>query len=186
MQGTTNKETEISNSRTEPKGVDATRCRLALAAGIACLFLASGCGANRASQSFVFDGDIEDIVVDLESGDVVVTGNDEGRTEVEVDLICRGGAPEYAVDAEGGRVNVVGRANWRGEEACGGTVRISTPRDASIDVSVGQGDVAVAGVEGEVAIETFDGDIECDAPDHQVEITTYPAVATAAPSFVIH
>ena len=169
--------TNITNYTTRSWSVAAT------AVLVGCLVWASGCAANRSFQSFVFDGAIEDVLVDLDSGDVIVTGTDDEETRVEVDLICRGGTPEYDVEHEGGKVSVTGRAGWAGEEACDGTVRIAAPRNASLDVSVARGDVAVKGVEGEVAVETFAGDIECDAPTHLVEIKTdTTAVAAAGPS----
>jgi len=179
--------TRNTRTETETRGATGKGPRvialIALLAGS--LILASGCAANRASQSFIFDGRVDDLVVDLDSGDVIVTGTDHEETRVEVDLICRGGNPEYSVGQSGGKVSVTGRAGWRGEEACSGTVRISAPRHASLDVSVSRGDVAVTGVEGEVAIETFEGDISCDDAASQVELRTETtAVASAAPSVV--
>lgn len=177
-------ETETDNPAAETTG----RRSISLAATallVGCLVWASGCAAKRASQSFVFDGVVEDVAVDLDSGDVVVTASDTDQTRVEVDLICRGGTPEYAVGFEGGRIDVSGRAGWAGEESCSGTVRIAAPRSASLDISVSKGDVEVRGIEGEIAIETFEGDIECDARSHQVKMKTDPAaVASSSPSVV--
>lgn len=183
MNGTASKNESRIEASCNPNG--RRSCLVPLALALVSLTLATGCAAKRASQSFVFDGTVEDVVVDLDSGDVVVTGSDQDQTRVEVDLACRGGAPEYAVNLEGGRVNVSGRAGWAGEEACDGTVRITTPKRASLEISVSRGDVAVQGVEGEIAIETFDGDIECDARSHQVQMKTdTTAVASSAPSVV--
>jgi hypothetical protein len=179
----TNQATTETRINTSKRTRDRSLVAIALLlSGVVCT---TGCAANRASQGFVFNGNVEDVVVDLEAGDVIVTGTDNGRTTVDLDLACRGGAPEYDVTYDEGRVVVSGRAGWRGEEACDGTVRIAAPERASLNVSVSRGDVAVQGIEGEVAIETFAGDIECEAATHQVEITTDPTeIAAAAPSVI--
>ena len=111
----------------------ATRARslVAIALLLCGVISATGCAVNRASQGFVFNGNVENVVVDLEAGDVIVTGTDDGRTTVDLVLTCRGGTPEYDVTYDEGRVVVSGRAGWRGEEACDGTVRIAAPEPIS-------------------------------------------------------
>jgi DUF4097 and DUF4098 domain-containing protein YvlB len=63
-------------------------------------------------------------------------------------------------------------------------VRIERPKRASLDVSVGRGDVEVNGVEGEVQVETYEGDIECDGKTDQVAMKTIPGGPASGPGII--
>jgi hypothetical protein len=164
----------------------ANRAARLAAAGLTLIavVLITGCATSRVSRSYVFTNKVDDLLVDMDAGDVIVTGTDRNSTKVEVDLVCKGGDPGHSVDLADGRLDVETHANWRGEGACGGTVRIETPKRASVDVSVGRGDVAVNGVEGQVQVETFEGDIECDGKTDQIAMKTIDSGLSSGPGII--
>jgi hypothetical protein len=168
------REGEMSNTTTNENAVrfddlgqdQSSRCRdsikVSLAAlGLVLCYLAfgAGCATSRIAESYTFDGSATAVRVDLEAGDVVVTGTDGDVTRVDVALECRGGTPRHRVDLSGSTLRVDARSGWAGEERCDGVVRIAIPRTASVEASVLRGDVAVADIDGRIDVETYEGDI---------------------------
>jgi hypothetical protein len=143
------------------------------------LVFGTGCATTRVSESYTFDGSAANLAVDVEAGDVVVTGTDEAVTRVDVELVCQGGTPSHAVRLDAETLRVDARAGWAGRSRCGGRVSIATPRRTSIAANVQRGDVAVSDIDGRIEVETLEGDITYGSTASRVALRSE---STDAPS----
>jgi hypothetical protein len=123
------------------------------------VLLLAGCLPRSARESFAIPEPVERVVVRVDTGEVLVTGS-VGATgaTVDVELDCRTVVPDYEVRADGGTLRVA-LAAGTDASACTGRFEIVVPRQASLDLRTGVGDVRVANLRGSVSVVTYDGSV---------------------------
>jgi hypothetical protein len=130
-----------------------------------------GCIESSSHESFEIPEPVEHVVVRVDTGEVRVSGSDSiTGARVDVELNCRTVVPGYEVRAADGTLRVALDADTDAS-ACTGRFAIVVPRQASLDLRTGAGDVVVADLRGNVSVVTYDGSVTLANVAGPLEVT---------------
>jgi len=127
----------------------------ALIVGLA--LLAAACGSSSETTEIEITDSFEAGVIRIDSGDVVVLGNDDGITTIEATLSYSGTAPEVTAEVVDGGL-VVGHTCAGGDE-CSVDYNISLPESTALVVEVGEGKLTVSNIRAELSATTGAGEL---------------------------
>ncbi|HKE79392.1 MAG TPA: DUF4097 family beta strand repeat-containing protein [Solirubrobacteraceae bacterium] len=114
------------------------------------------------------------IVVDGNSGDVVVVGSDRGDVRLTTkERRSVFGRPRVAVSASGGRLHLDGEcARLDAWGACNVSYRLEVPRDTDVRLVARSGDVRANDLRGAAQLQTRSGDVDVDALSPEIDAET--------------
>ena len=127
----------------------------ALIVGLA--LLAAACGSANETADIEITDSFDAGVIRIDSGDVVVLGNDEGVTAIETTLSYSGTAPEVTAEVVDGGL-VIGHTCASGDD-CSVDYNISLPESTALVVEVGDGKVTVSNMTAELSATTGKGEL---------------------------
>lgn len=127
----------------------------ALIVGLA--LLAAACGSASDTTEIEITDSFDTGAISIDSGDVVVLGNDEGTTMIEATLSYSGTAPEVTAEVIDGGL-VIGHA-CAGSDDCSVDYNISLPESTALVVDVGEGKLTISNITAEVAATTGAGEL---------------------------
>ena len=127
----------------------------ALIVGVA--LLAAACGSASETTEIEITDSFDTGVIQIDSGDVVVLGNNDGITTIEATLSYSGTAPEVTADVVDGGL-VVGHT-CAGSDECSVDYSISLPESTALVVEVGEGNLTVTSIKAELSATTGAGEI---------------------------
>jgi hypothetical protein len=127
----------------------------ALIVGLA--LLAAACGSASETTEIEITDSFDTGVIRIDSGDVVVLGNNDGITTIEATLSYSGTAPEVTADVVDGGL-VVGHT-CAGSDECSVDYNISLPESTALVVDVCEGKLTVTSMKAELSATTGAGEL---------------------------
>jgi DUF4097 and DUF4098 domain-containing protein YvlB len=114
---------------------------------------------STATQIEVFDGEVDQLVIDVTGGVDLVAGNSTELTITRQWLFA--GEPTVTVDHQSGVARVEGECSWY-QISCSTSVSGTVSADAIIEVLASAGSISVAGTTSAVDLETSAGSVNVD------------------------
>lgn len=123
------------------------------------LTLVPACSERDEARSFEFDEQISRVIVDVDRGDIHVSGGDGESSQVDVLTSWRSARePDVDVWASDGTLHVKG--DCPEVAVCDTEVYIDVPAGAELELDVRTGDLELEGLDGTVIAEITTGTIE--------------------------
>jgi len=127
----------------------------ALIVGLA--LLAAACGSASDATEIEITDSFDTGAISIDSGNVVVLGNNDGTTTVEATLSYSGTAPEVSAEVVDGGL-VIGHT-CAGSDECSVDYDISLPESTALVVEVGEGKLTVSNMKAELSATTGSGEV---------------------------
>ena len=118
-----------------------------------------------------------DLVVDFRSADLEVRTRDGEGARVRVEARGSRGAEafersQFSATGDGDRLLLATEQDRRGMTRGSFQVIVEAPRDMSVTIDVGSGEVEITDIEGELVVDTGSGDVEGGSVGGDVQIET--------------
>jgi hypothetical protein len=130
------------------------------------------CSESDDAQSFEFDEEISRVIVDVDRGDIHISGDAEGPSTVDVLSTWRSTRdPDVDVWESDGTLHVKG--DCPEVAVCDTEVYIDVPAGAELELDLRTGDLEIEGLDGDVIAEVTTGTVEgYDLGSDNVDVRT--------------
>jgi DUF4097 and DUF4098 domain-containing protein YvlB len=126
-----------------------------LIVGLALLIAA--CGAASEVTDIDITEPYDSILIQIDTGDVVIGGNDEGETTIAATLSYSGTAPEVTAEVTEGTLVI--SDGCAGADDCSVAYTISVPESSALVAEVGEGRVTIANLRADISATTGSGEV---------------------------
>lgn len=119
--------------------------------------LAAACGTVDETKDFEITESFTTVAIAIDSGDVVIGGNNEGETSIEAVLSYSGTAPEVTAEVVDDAL-VIGHV-CSGSDACSVDYTITVPESSALVAEVGEGKITVGNIRADVSASIDKGEL---------------------------